>query len=125
MGRTEGGRVAERFSEVIARGRASLRRVGRRGLPSGGVVTIEYTPRLDNDPDPGEIVWTWVPFEEDPTQGKDRPVMIIGRRGRMLAIHVAKTSALEMVADKSSNRLVGGVNTMTSSQAEPRSGSAR
>jgi hypothetical protein len=53
-------------------------------VPPGGVVTIEYTPRLDHDPDPGEIVWTWVPYEEDPTQGKDRPVMIIGRRGKML-----------------------------------------
>ena len=53
-------------------------------MPTGGVVTIEYTPRLDHDPDPGEIVWTWVPYEEDPTQGKDRPVMIIGRRGQML-----------------------------------------
>lgn len=48
------------------------------------MVTIEYTPNIDGDPDPGEIVWTWVPFEEDPTQGKDRPVVIIGRRGDML-----------------------------------------
>jgi PemK-like, MazF-like toxin of type II toxin-antitoxin system len=42
---------------------------------------IEYSPCLDGDPDPGEVVWTWVPYEEDPTQGKDRPVVIIGRRG--------------------------------------------
>ena len=48
------------------------------------MVAIEYSPRLDGDPDPGEIVWTWVPFEEDPSQGKDRPVVIIGRRGNML-----------------------------------------
>ena len=46
---------------------------------------IEYSPRLDGDPDPGEVVWTWVPYEEDPSQGKDRPVVIIGRRGRYLA----------------------------------------
>lgn len=38
----------------------------------------------DGDPDPGEVVWTWVPFEEDPDQGKDRPVVVIGRRGRRL-----------------------------------------
>jgi len=56
----------------------------RRGLKPGGVVTIEYSPHIDGDPDPGEIVWTWVPFEEDPSQGKDRPVVIIGRRGNML-----------------------------------------
>lgn len=29
--------------------------------------------------DPGEVVWTWVPYEEDHRQGKDRPVLIIGR----------------------------------------------
>jgi hypothetical protein len=57
---------------------------GRRRLARGGVVTIEYSPSMDGDPDPGEIVWTWVPFEEDPSQGKDRPVVIIGRRGQML-----------------------------------------
>lgn len=44
-------------------------------------MAIEYTPRMDGDPDPGDVVWTWVPYEEDPTQGKDRPVAIIGRRG--------------------------------------------
>lgn len=40
---------------------------------------------MDGDPDPGEIVWSWVPYEEDPTLGKDRPVVIIGRRGTMLS----------------------------------------
>ena len=38
----------------------------------------EYTPELDGAADPGEIVWTWVPYEEDPTQGKDRPVLVVG-----------------------------------------------
>ena len=54
-------------------------------------VRIEYTPHLDGDPDPGEVVWTWVPFEEDPTLGKDRPVVIIGRHGADLS-GVALTS---------------------------------
>jgi hypothetical protein len=39
-----------------------------------------YQPELDGEPAPGEIVWCWVPYEEDPTQGKDRPVLLIGRR---------------------------------------------
>lgn len=52
---------------------------------------IEYSPCLDGDPDPGEVVWTWVPYEDDPTQGKDRPVVIIGRRGPHL-LGVALTS---------------------------------
>ncbi len=43
-----------------------------------------YAPRPDGRPDPGEIVWTWVPFEEDHSQGKDRPVLLIGRDGRWL-----------------------------------------
>ena len=30
-------------------------------------------------------MWAWVPFEEDPTLGKDRPVVIIGRRGDRLS----------------------------------------
>jgi hypothetical protein len=40
-----------------------------------------YDPALDGDADPGEVVWTWVPFEEDPAQGKDRPVVVVGRDG--------------------------------------------
>lgn len=49
-----------------------------------GKVTVEYVPSLDGDADPGEIVWTWVPYEEDHSKGKDRPVLIIGRDGRWL-----------------------------------------
>lgn len=44
-----------------------------------GVPSLSYSPAPDGRPDPGEIVWTWVPFEEDHRQGKDRPVLIIGR----------------------------------------------
>jgi len=51
---------------------------------SRATVTIEYSPAIDGDPDPGDVVWTWVPFEEDPSQGKDRPVVIIGRRNNNL-----------------------------------------
>ncbi|MEM9515821.1 MAG: type II toxin-antitoxin system PemK/MazF family toxin [Actinomycetota bacterium] len=54
-------------------------------------VTIEYDPDLDGHADPGEVVWTWVPYEDDPNQGKDRPVVIIGHSGRRLA-GVALTS---------------------------------
>jgi hypothetical protein len=60
-----------------------------RAVESG--VRVEYTPQMDGDPDPGEVVWTWVPFEDDPTLGKDRPVVIIGRRGDDLS-GVALTS---------------------------------
>ena len=47
--------------------------MGRRGLV--------YAPQLDGRADPGEVVWTWVAYEDDPSQGKDRPVLVVGRDG--------------------------------------------
>ena len=89
--------MARKISEVLG---AIVRKVARKkppvpsrpprpGAPSSrdsalAGVDIEYNPSLDGDADPGEVVWTWVPYEEDPSQGKDRPVVIVGRRGRML-----------------------------------------
>lgn len=49
-----------------------------------GRFDIKYSPKADSRPDPGEVVWTWVPFEEDPSHGKDRPVLLIGRDGEWL-----------------------------------------
>lgn len=49
-----------------------------------GVPTISYDPHPGALPDPGEVAWTWVPYEEDHAQGKDRPVLVIGRDGRWL-----------------------------------------
>ena len=43
-----------------------------------GGVHPEYAPDRDGDPDAGEIVWAWVPFEEDASVGKDRPIVLIG-----------------------------------------------
>ena len=43
-----------------------------------GSVEIHYNPHPDGRPDPGEIVWAWVPYEEDHGRGKDRPVLLIG-----------------------------------------------
>ena len=40
-----------------------------------------YAPDQDGRPDPGEVVWAWVPYEDDPAQGKDRPVLLVGRDG--------------------------------------------
>ena len=49
-----------------------------------GTPDLGYAPKPDGRPDPGEIVWTWVPYEEDHSQGKDRPVLIVGRDGEWL-----------------------------------------
>ncbi|RWA16260.1 hypothetical protein MBRU_09120 [Mycolicibacterium brumae DSM 44177] len=40
---------------------------------------VVYAPDLDGRADPGEVVWTWVVYEDDPTRGKDRPVLVVGR----------------------------------------------
>lgn len=49
-----------------------------------GPLTITYAPMPGDLPDPGEVVWTWVPYEEDHREGKDRPVLLIGRDGPWL-----------------------------------------
>lgn len=79
-----------------ARGAARSRRASRAGAvpvrpaASTPVPTAQrarqvvYAPHLDGRADPGEIVWTWVPFEEDPSNGKDRPVLVVGRDGHTL-----------------------------------------
>ncbi|SDJ13214.1 PemK-like, MazF-like toxin of type II toxin-antitoxin system [Frankineae bacterium MT45] len=47
-----------------------------------GVARPEYAPKPNGRPDPGEIVWTWVTYEDDPKAGKDRPVLLIGHDSR-------------------------------------------
>ena len=59
---------------------------GHRAYPGDyqGVPAIAYAPKPDGQPDPGEIVWTWVPYEEDHSVGKDRPVLLVGSDGDWL-----------------------------------------
>jgi hypothetical protein len=45
---------------------------------------VSYSPVPDGRPDPGEVVWAWVPYEDDPSKGKDRPVLVVGRDGDTL-----------------------------------------
>jgi hypothetical protein len=49
-----------------------------------GVLAPLYAPRPDGRPDPGEVVWAWVPYEEDHGRGKDRPVLLVGHDGPWL-----------------------------------------
>lgn len=55
-----------------------------------GPVRMTYQPDRDGDPDPGEIVWTWVPFEENDGRGKDRPVLVVAVEtgGTVLAVQL-------------------------------------
>lgn len=57
-----------------------------------GPVRTLYAPAPDGDPDPGEIVWTWVPYEENDGRGKDRPVLIVAREGGGTVLAVQLTS---------------------------------
>lgn len=55
-----------------------------------GSVRLGYAPKVDGDPDPGEVVWTWVPYEERDGRGKDRPVILVAREktGSLLAVQL-------------------------------------
>lgn len=60
------------------RGRAAATAPAVGAYAYDGPVSTVYAPSRDGDADPGEVVWAWVPFEEDATQGKDRPVVVVG-----------------------------------------------
>ncbi|GAA1842117.1 type II toxin-antitoxin system PemK/MazF family toxin [Agromyces salentinus] len=55
-------------------------------------VRLGYAPSRDGAPDPGEIVWTWVPYEERDGRGKDRPVVVIAASGPDAVLAVQLTS---------------------------------
>lgn len=62
---------------------------GKVGEYRGALPPLEYAPADDGDADPGEIVWAWVPYEDDPSQGKDRPILILARLGSdLLAVQL-------------------------------------
>ena len=75
---------------MVRRGSAAL----RPGSRSAAVVArpgqldavrrrrLVYSPEPDGRADPGEVVWAWVAYEDDPRRGKDRPVLVVGRHGR-------------------------------------------
>ncbi|MFJ3711311.1 type II toxin-antitoxin system PemK/MazF family toxin [Streptomyces sp. NPDC090053] len=56
-----------------------------------GPVRTSYAPDRDGAPDPGEIVWTSVPYEENDGRGKDRPVLVVAREeaGTLLAVRLS------------------------------------
>ncbi|WP_175476957.1 type II toxin-antitoxin system PemK/MazF family toxin [Ruania alba] len=55
----------------------------------GPLPTLAYAPRSDGRPDPGEVVWAWVPYDENNGQGKDRPVLIIAEHaGGLLGLQL-------------------------------------
>ncbi len=92
LDRLGGGAPAETRRPGGKPGKTSERRTAG---PSGGLTgtypgdfrgkaKVQYSPAANGRPEPGEIVWTWVPFEEDHGKGKDRPVLLVGSHGRYL-----------------------------------------
>jgi len=89
------GSAAGRRHPITVRagdGTKANRKHARRGVYAGdfvGLPPMSYAPINDDLADPGEVVWTWVPYEEDHSQGKDRPVLVIGRHeGLLLAVQL-------------------------------------
>jgi len=58
----------------------SFLRPRRAGRAPGRRDTLGYAPRADGRADVGEVVWAWVPYEENDGRGKDRPVLLVGQR---------------------------------------------
>ena len=55
-------------------------------------VNVGYAPSRNDLPDSGEVIWTWVPYEENDGRGKDRPVLVIGRESAQRVYAVRMTS---------------------------------
>ena len=76
------GRIVASVTAAPARRRTPARPRSAPAAASGR--QLVYSPELDGQADPGEIVWSWVAYEDDPSRGKDRPVLIVGRSGATL-----------------------------------------
>jgi hypothetical protein len=87
-GRRFAGRLGAALVGLLGRGRAASERAASERASSARVrldtPDVAYGPRADGRSDPGEIVWAWVPYDEGDGRGKDRPVLVIGRRGPAL-----------------------------------------
>lgn len=77
--RREAGQSPRDTRSVPAGGPAHTASVVEVDLPDARSLRLAYEPRPDAQPDPGEIVWAWVPYEEDAARGKDRPLLVLAR----------------------------------------------
>lgn len=81
-----GSRIAKKLSRLLTRGAVPAQQASAYPGDYTGVVDITYAPHLDGDADPGEVVWGWIPYEDDHRRGKDRPSLVIGRDGKWLLV---------------------------------------
>ena len=64
-----------------------------------------YTPAMDGDADPGEVIWTWVPYQEDASVGKDRPAVVIGAQGE--GVYVLQLTSKDHTRDAAQEAAAG------------------
>ncbi len=69
--------LRRRIAGLLSRSSAPVKVV----KAADGAPSARYAPEVDGEPDPGEVVWAWVSYEEDPAQGKDRPVLLLDTDG--------------------------------------------
>jgi hypothetical protein len=106
LGRELGNIVVQQGPKIIGQIQKTV--AGPTNAPQGRPVTsiarptadrarrLAYSPSLDGKADPGEVVWTWVVFEEDASQGKDRPVLVVGRdRAKLLGLMLSSNPRRE------------------------------
>lgn len=64
-----------------------------------------YTPVMDGDADPGEVIWTWVPYQEDASVGKDRPAVVIGAQGE--GVYILQLTSKDHTRDTAQEAAAG------------------
>jgi len=64
-----------------------------------------YQPVMDGDADPGEVVWTWVPYQEDTSVGKDRPAVVIGAQGE--GVYILQLTSKDHTQDAAQEAAAG------------------
>lgn len=91
MTATAAWRLVSRLIERVLRGREAPRPSRRswRGPESSvadyvGCPEMHYGQAGPGGHAAGQMVWTWVAFEEDASNGKDRPVLLIGQHNGWL-----------------------------------------
>ncbi|MPV48616.1 MULTISPECIES: type II toxin-antitoxin system PemK/MazF family toxin [unclassified Pseudactinotalea] len=75
-------------------------------VPASGLPPLRHDAHADGEADPGEVVWAWVPYEEDATVGKDRPVLVVSRLpGGLLGLQLtSRDHSRTRAADTSNGR---------------------
>lgn len=64
-----------------------------------------YEPVMDGDAGPGEVVWSWVPYQEDASVGKDRPAVVVGAHGE--GVYILQLTSKDHTRDAAQEAAAG------------------